>query len=197
VPSPGSASYRPSRVLVPEETRRTLLSLARRSIQVYLTERRRLRSGPDFDSVAPEPRGAFVTLSTLSDDLRGCIGTILPAGALDATVARMAVAAAVEDPRFLPVTPQELPALRIEISALTVPEPADAERIEVGRHGLIVTRGSRKGLLLPQVASEWGWDRVEFLAQTCRKAGLPADAWRDPQTLLEWFEAEVWGEPDR
>lgn len=171
--------------------------MARRSIQVYLTERRRLRSGPDFDSVAPEPRGAFVTLSTLSDDLRGCIGTILPVGPLDATVARMAVAAAVEDPRFLPVTPQELPALRIEISALTVPEPADAERIEVGRHGLIVTRGSRKGLLLPQVASEWGWDRVEFLAQTCRKAGLPADAWRDSQTLLEWFEAEVWGEPDR
>jgi AmmeMemoRadiSam system protein A len=104
------------------------------------------------------------------------------------------VAAALEDPRFPPVTLRELPGLRIEISALTVPEPADAERVEVGRHGLIVTRGSRKGLLLPQVASEWGWDRAQFLSQTCRKAGLPAEAWREPGTLVEWFEAEVWGE---
>jgi len=181
-------------VPLPEETRRALLSLARRAIEAYLSEHRRLRRGTDFDAVAPESRGAFVTLTTRSGDLRGCIGTILPVGPLDETVARMAVAAAVEDPRFLPVSPQELLTLRIEISALTVPEPADPERIEVGRHGLIVTRGSRKGLLLPQVAPEWGWDRVQFLGQTCRKAGLPAEAWREPGTLLEWFEAEVWGE---
>jgi len=109
----------------------------------------------------------------------------------------MAVAAAVEDPRFLPVSPQELPTLKIEISALTVPEPADIERVEVRRHGLIVTRGSRKGILLPQVAGEWGWDRIQFLGQTCRKAGLPTEAWREPGTLVEWFEAEVWGEPER
>jgi hypothetical protein len=170
------------------------LSLARRAIEAYLVERRRLRRGTDFDPVAPEPRGAFVTLSTLSGDLRGCIGTILPVGPLDETVARMAVAAAAEDPRFSPVTLRELPGLRIEISALTVPEPADPDLVEVGRHGLIVTRGSHKGLLLPQVASEWGWDRVQFLNQTCRKAGLPAGAWREPGTLVEWFEAEVWGE---
>lgn len=177
-----------------EETRRALLGLARRSIEVYLAEHRRLRRGADFDSIAPEPRGAFVTLSTLSGDLRGCIGTILPAGPLDATVARMAVAAAVEDPRFPPVTLDELSGLGVEISALTVPAPADLERIEVGRHGLIVTRGPRKGLLLPQVAPEWGWDRVQFLGQTCRKAGLPAEAWRESGTLVEWFEAEVWAE---
>ena len=184
-------------MVVPEGTRRALLGLARRSIEAYLSEHRLLRKGSDFDPLAPESRGAFVTLTTRSGDLRGCIGTILPAGPLDDTVARMAVAAALEDPRFPPVALDEFSGLRIEISALTVPEPADAKRVEVGRHGLIVTRGSRKGLLLPQVASEWGWDRVQFLGQTCRKAGLPPEAWREPGTLVEWFEAEVWGEPER
>ncbi len=174
--------------------RRALLDLARQSIRAYLSESRYLRVGVDFDAVAPAHRGAFVSLHTASGDLRGCIGTILPVGPLDETVSRMAVAAAVEDPRFLPVTLPELVNLVIEISALTVPEPADPERVEVGRHGLIVTRGPRKGLLLPQVATEWGWDRVEFLDQTCRKAGLPAGAWREPGTRIEWFEAEVWGE---
>jgi AmmeMemoRadiSam system protein A len=107
----------------------------------------------------------------------------------------MAVAAAVEDPRFPPVTLGEAPSLRFEISALTVPEPVpDPAAIQVGRHGLIASRGGRKGLLLPQVAPEWGWDRREFLEHTCRKAGLPPDAWKDPATRLEWFEAEVWGE---
>lgn len=145
--------------------------------------------------MAPEPRGAFVTLKTGEGELRGCIGTILPAGPLDETVVRMAVAAAVEDPRFPVVRLPELSRLRFEISALTVPEPVrDLQRIVVGRHGLIVTRGSRKGLLLPQVASEWGWDREAFLRHTCLKAGLPQEAWRDPQTLVEWFQAEVWGE---
>jgi hypothetical protein len=163
-------------------------------MEVYLTEGRRLRRGSDFDPVATEPRGAFVTLTTRSGDLRGCIGTILPAGPLDQTVAHMAVAAAAEDPRFPPVAPDELSGLRIEISALTVPQAANVQRIEVGRHGLIVTRGSHKGLLLPQVASEWGWDPIQFLGQTCRKAGLPAEAWRKSGTLVEWFEAEVWAE---
>jgi uncharacterized protein (TIGR00296 family) len=95
------------------------------------------------------------------------------------------------------VTLPELTNLVIEISALTVPEPADPDLVEVGRHGLIVTRGPRKGLLLPPVATEWGWDRLEFLDQTCRKAGLPAGAWREPGTRLEWFEAEVWSEKKR
>ncbi len=174
--------------------RQALLDLARQSIRTCLSENRLLRLGADFDAVAPVHRGAFVSLHTASGELRGCIGTILPVGPLDETVTRMAVAAAVEDPRFLPVTLPELANLHIEISALTVPEPADPERVEVGRHGLIVTRGPRKGLLLPQVAPEWGWDRFEFLDQTCRKAGLPAGTWREPGTRVEWFEAEVWGE---
>lgn len=180
---------------LPPEVRRELLALARRSVETYLREGRRLRKGKDYPEVAPEPRGAFVTLKTREGDLRGCIGTILPAGPLDETVVRMAVAAAVEDPRFPAVRLPELPRLRFEISALTVPEPVpDLGKIQVGRHGLIVTRGSRKGLLLPQVAPEWGWDREEFLRHTCLKAGLHEEAWRDPQTLVEWFEAEVWGE---
>lgn len=179
---------------LPASVRQALLDLARQSIRTFLSENRYLHAGVDYDAVAPMHRGAFVSLHTPSGDLRGCIGTILPVGPLHETVSRMAVAAAVEDPRFLPVTLPELTNLAIEISALTVPEPADAEHVEVGRHGLIVTRGPRKGLLLPQVATEWGWDRLEFLDQTCRKAGLPAGAWREPGTRLEWFEAEVWGE---
>jgi AmmeMemoRadiSam system protein A len=108
----------------------------------------------------------------------------------------MAVSAAVEDPRFPAVTAQELPGLRVEISALTVPEPVpDVNMIEIGRHGLIISRGYRKGLLLPQVAPEWGWDRTQFLEHTCLKAGLPPGAWKDEDTRIEWFEAEVWGEP--
>ena len=174
--------------------RAALLSLARQSIVTFLEEGRRLKRGRDYDLVAPAHRGAFVTLHSSSGDLRGCIGTILPIGPLDETVVRMAVAAAVEDPRFDCVTLPELPSLSIEISALTVPDRAEVESIRVGRHGLIISRGSRKGLLLPQVAPEWGWNRLQFLDQTCKKAGLPAGAWRDPDTIVEWFEAEVWRE---
>jgi len=180
---------------VPEAARRELLVLARKAIDTYLREGRRLKRGPDFGIVSPEPRGAFVTLTEKDGKLRGCIGTILPVGPLDETVVRMAVAAAVEDPRFSAVIPAELPDLHMEISALTVPEPvSNLEAIQVGRHGLIVTRGYNKGLLLPQVAPEWGWDRLQFLQHTCLKAGLPTDAWKDSKTRIEWFEAEVWGE---
>jgi AmmeMemoRadiSam system protein A len=181
---------------VAEPVRLELLTLARRAVETYLREGRRLQRGQDFKEVAPEPRGAFVTLSERDTGaLRGCIGTILPAGPLDETVIRMAVAAAVEDPRFSPVSLEELPSLHVEISALTVPEPVpDLYAIEIGRHGLIITRGYQKGLLLPQVAPEWGWDRIQFLEHTCTKAGLPKDAWKDSRTRIEWFEAEVWGE---
>jgi len=177
------------------DARAALLALARRAIAHYMATGRRLAPGRDFAPIAPEPRGAFVSLHTRSGELRGCIGMILPDGPLDQTVARMAVAAAAEDPRFEPATPAEMPDLVVEISALTVPERvSDLEAIEVGRHGLIVSRGSRRGLLLPQVAPEWGWGREEFLENTCRKAGLGKDAWRDPATTVEWFEAEVWSE---
>jgi len=180
---------------IPPGEREALLALARTAIGTYLREHRELVRGRDFAPIASEERGAFVSLHTPEGELRGCIGSILPAGPLDATVAQMAVCAAVEDPRFPPVEPGELDGLRIEISALTVPERVwDVEAIEIGRHGLIVSRGRNKGLLLPQVAPEWGWDRIQLLEHTCRKAGLPANAWQEPGTTIEWFEAEVWGE---
>ncbi|MBI5518726.1 MAG: AmmeMemoRadiSam system protein A [Desulfovibrio sp.] len=135
--------------------------------------------------------GAFVTLKR-QGNLRGCIGNIIGQGPLFQTVWNMARAAAFEDPRFQPLGPGELADLDIEISILgpVLPCP-DPELVEVGRHGLIVRQGMRQGLLLPQVPVEWGWDRLQFLAQTCRKAGLPAQAWKNPDTQLYWFEAVV------
>jgi hypothetical protein len=104
----------------------------------------------------------------------------------------MAGSAAFRDPRFPPLTEDEFRRVEYEISILSPIEPCpDPERIEVGRHGLIMSRGARSGLLLPQVPVEWHWDRETFLGQTCFKAGLPRDAWKDPDTAIFWFEAEV------
>ncbi|HWR97973.1 MAG TPA: AmmeMemoRadiSam system protein A, partial [Candidatus Methanoperedens sp.] len=109
-------------------------------------------------------------------------------------VAQMAVSAAQQDPRFPQLTAAELPRIRLEISALTPMQPvADVKEIEVGRHGLYVTKGFTSGVLLPQVATDYGWDRITFLEQTCRKAGLPKDAWKEGAKILS-FEAEVFGE---
>jgi len=135
--------------------------------------------------------GAFVTLK-LGGHLRGCIGNLVGQGPLFQTVWNMAQAAAFQDPRFNPLTPAEMDGLGIEISILGPLEPCpDPQLVEIGRHGLIVRRGANQGLLLPQVPLEWGWDREQFLAQTCRKAGLPANAWRETGTELFWFEAVV------
>lgn len=138
--------------------------------------------------------GAFVTFKK-DGRLRGCIGSMVGDGPLYLTVARMARAAAFEDPRFPPVTVAEAPGLELEISVLgpltRCPDPA---LVRVGRHGLLVRRGDHSGVLLPQVPLEWGWDRETFLAQTCRKAGLPPDTWQEPDTGLYWFEAEVFGD---
>jgi len=158
----------------------------------------------ETDVPAPPPGvlhrslGAFVTFKK-DGHLRGCIGSMVGDGPLYRTVARMARAAAFEDPRFPPVTAAEVPALELDISVLgpitRCPDPA---AVRIGRHGLLVRQGFRSGVLLPQVPVEWGWDRETFLAQTCRKAGLPPDAWRDAwrdgHTELYWFEAEVFGD---
>jgi hypothetical protein len=138
-----------------------------------------------------EHLGAFVTL-TVRGRLRGCIGHIVGARPLHETVAEMAGCAAFQDPRFPPLSPGELPGLDIEISILGPVTPCpDLGLIEVGRHGLIVQRDGRSGLLLPQVAAEWKWDRETFLSHTCQKAGLPSDCWKRPGTDVFWFEAEV------
>ena len=162
-------------------------------------------SDPDgADVPAPPPGvlhrslGVFVTFKK-DGHLRGCIGSMVGDGPLYRTVARMACAAAFEDPRFPPVTAAEVPALELDISVLgPITRCADPAAVRIGRHGLLVRQGFRSGVLLPQVPVEWGWDRETFLAQTCRKAGLPPDAWRnawrDGHTELYWFEAEVFGD---
>lgn len=138
-----------------------------------------------------EHYGAFVTLKR-EGRLRGCIGNVSAAGPLAETIERMAQAAAFEDPRFPPLTADELPEVDIEISILGPITPCpDPQQVEVGRHGLIVRRGFHSGLLLPQVAVEWGWDRETFLDQTCVKAGLPRGCWKKPRVELWWFEAVV------
>ncbi len=172
-----------------------LLSLARAVIAEELgVEARRPSASPS--PVLNEKRGAFVTLHKRGK-LRGCIGYIEAVKPLVETIEEMAKAAAFSDWRFAPVTASEVPQLEIEISVLSPIAPvSDPASIVVGTHGLIVTRGSSRGLLLPQVPTEWGWDRETFLAQTCVKAGLPENAWREKGTTIECFSADVFSEKE-
>jgi len=176
-----------------KEEKQQLLSIARKAIEEYLLRGRI----PSFEVDSPalkENRGAFVTLKK-HGMLRGCIGLIYPIKPLYQTVAEMAVAAAVEDPRFPPLSPEDLPFLEIEISALSPLERVEnIEEIEVGKHGLYIRNGPFAGLLLPQVATEYNWDRETFLQQTCLKAGLPPYAWRDKDSEIYKFTAEVFAE---
>ncbi len=172
--------------------RAALLGLARDAIEAHLAR----RPMPVVDPAAGllELRGgAFVTLRR-GGELRGCIGNPESDDPLADTVMRCAVAAASEDPRFDPVTAGEFRLLEIEVSVLTPVEPVgDVHEIEVGRHGLVAEQDNRRGLLLPQVATEWGWDREMFIAQACVKAGLRPGAWRTGARLYR-FEAEVFAE---
>ena len=182
-----------SDVSLSEAARRALLGIAREQIRASLGPRGALPAPgrPDEPDLLA---GAFVSLH-VAGRLRGCIGTFDTTRPVAEQVRQMAVAASTRDPRFPPLGPEELDAVDIEISVLTPPRPvADPSEVEVGRHGIVVTRGHRRGVLLPQVASDHGWDRETFLAHTCVKAGLPPDAWKDPETELEVFEAEVFGE---
>ena len=175
--------------------RKQLLRIARESIEVVHAGRTPGWSAADFDDALHRPAGAFVTLKTKSGDLRGCIGSIHAVHPLYEAVTSSAISAAFRDPRFLPVQPHELPRLDIEISVMGPIEPvATPDEIVVGRDGLIISRGRQAGLLLPQVAIEYGWERETFLAQTCVKAGLPPAAWRLQDTRIERFAAEVFGE---
>jgi len=175
---------------IPPNEATTLLALARQSIGDAL-EGREVTRYESPSGIMSEKRGAFVTLNR-DGRLRGCIGLIETDQPLCDTVARMARAAAFKDPRFPPLEKDELPLVVIEISVLTVPILVDdTDDIEVGRDGLIVERGPARGLLLPQVPGEWGWDRDEFLDQTCAKAGLEPSAWREPDTRVLRFSADV------
>lgn len=172
------------------EERTILLQVAHRAIEAALDDRR-LDLAPPTAHLA-EPRGAFTTLH-LRERLRGCIGYVLPNQPLYQTVAETAKAAAFDDPRFEPVAPDEAAELKIEISVLSLLRPIAPEDVVIGKHGLVVTQGSRRGLLLPQVPVEWNWDRGAFLSQTCMKAGLSPDAWQHGAEL-QAFTAEVFGE---
>lgn len=174
--------------------RRELLGIARRALDRYLGDGK-VPSEESARGKLTAAGAAFVTL-TKNGRLRGCIGYTEAVAPLFKVVQECAVAAATEDPRFPPVSMNELPSLRIEISVLTPLVPIRAEEVEVGRHGLMVEQGRMRGLLLPQVPVEFGWDRETFLDQTCVKAGLPPSAWRHGATLRA-FTAEVFGEDDK
>jgi AmmeMemoRadiSam system protein A len=177
-----------------DDDRQTLLEIARRAMVAHvsgapvLSDQRVVPAG-----VSTRLGGAFVTLHH-GGKLRGCIGRVEADRPLLDVIEQSAVAACSADPRFAAVTSAELSDLEIELSLLgTLEAVTDPAEIEIGRHGLLIEKGWHRGLLLPQVASERGWDALQFLAQTCQKAGLPADAWQEGARVWR-FEAEVFGE---
>jgi AmmeMemoRadiSam system protein A len=172
------------------EERITLLDLAHRSITAALAGYE-LSLEPPTPHLA-EPRGVFTTLYHRGS-LRGCVGHVFPNSSVYSTVADTARAAAFEDTRFYPVTAGEARELEISLSILSVLKPIRPEEVEVGVHGLLISMAGKRGLLLPQVPLEHKWDRVQYLEQTCRKAGLPNDAWHSG-ARLETFTAEVFGD---
>jgi uncharacterized protein len=180
--------------------KRELLEIARAAVIAQVTGRNQT-SGSGTSDLGPRlplpagATGAFVTLKR-SGELRGCLGTLECRRSLADEVARLAASTTHEDPRFAPVRGWELADLHLEVSVLGPLEPIDPrapDAIVLGRHGLVVEQGSRRGLLLPQVATEWKWSREEFLGHTCRKAGLPSDAWERAASVYR-FDAEVFGD---
>lgn len=179
--------------MLEESDRLELLKLARTTLETYLSS----RTIPQYRTNRPAlmaHAGAFVSLHC-DGDLRGCIGQLVADQELYRVVQSCAISAATEDTRFRPLTYGELSETEIEISVLTpFRRITDIAEIEVGRHGLLLARGVHRGLLLPQVATQYNWDRETFLTQTCRKAGLPGNAWKDPTVAINIFEAQVFSE---
>jgi len=184
---------RPTEALT-DEQRRTLLRIARESVRAAASGRRPPDT-PSEDPVLQQRRGVFVTL-TLGGGLRGCLGEFEGREPLWKAVAERARASALQDPRFPPVTAEEVDDLHIEISVLRPLQPVrNIEEIEVGRHGLLLAKGLHRGTLLPQVPVERGWDRETFLRHTCTKAGLGPDAWKEGAEIYT-YEADVFSEAD-
>jgi AmmeMemoRadiSam system protein A len=182
--------------MLSEEQKKKVLKLCREAIFSYFTN-----TEPKIeDKFLSEKQGVFVTLK-LNEELRGCIGFPEPVYQLGKAIVFAAKAAAFEDPRFPQLKESELKKIKIEASVLTKPQlikvkkPEEyIEKIEVGKDGLIVNDGFQSGLLLPKVAEEYEWDAKEFIEQTCVKAGLPTDAWKDKDTKVFKFQAQVFGE---
>ena len=200
-PVPASAEFSP-------EQRRTLLRIAHEAILSVVESRPFAATPPPLPGLS-EPRGVFTTLylpshsrdltgalrPELHRELRGCVGYAVPIAPLYRAVAETARAAAFEDSRFVPVTREEALKLEVSLSVISLLFPIHPEVVQVGRHGLVISQGVRRGLLLPQVPAEHGWDRETFLEQACRKADLPLDAWRKAATI-EAFTAEVFSDFD-
>ena len=177
------------------QEQKELLQLARKTLEAYL-EKGTIQDFTTDNKNLLRKAGAFVTLNKDSM-LRGCIGNFFSHEPLYKNIQNMAIAAAVEDPRFRHVTRGELIHLEIEISVLSELETVKSlDEIEVGKHGLYVTKGFYRGVLLPQVATEYGWDRDTFLGETCMKAGLPEDEWKKPGIKIEKFSAQVFNEKE-
>jgi AmmeMemoRadiSam system protein A len=175
-----------------EAERQELLRLARGAITAVIHS----KPDPPLQLFTPSllaQNGAFVSIHA-QECLRGCVGSVHPRGPLYETVVAMARAAAFEDPRFPPLTARELDAVQLEVSRLSGLKRIEPSTLVIGRHGLYVVRGPARGVLLPQVATRFDWDPVQFLRQTCLKAGLHEEAWQDPSTEIFAFEAEVFGE---
>jgi AmmeMemoRadiSam system protein A len=178
-----------------EEDGQLLIETARQAIASRLSQ----KAGCCPATVTPAlmmPCGAFVTLKS-NGCLRGCIGRISSSRSLLQTVKEVAVSSAFEDPRFPPLTKSEWPSVRVEVSVLSpFKRIQDPQSVCVGTHGVMIRSGFNSGLLLPQVATEQGWNREEFLSHACRKAGLAPDAWKDPGTQIEVFSAMVFGQAE-
>ena len=169
-----------------------MLALAREAIRGAVLH----RTLPDViprEGIFYERRGVFVTIH-VRGRLQGCIGVTEPSEPLGEAVVRCAVSAAIQDPRFTPMKEPQLEEMGIEISLLSPLEPIVPEAIEVGRHGLLIAKRAQRGLLLPKVAIEHRLTREQFLEETCRKAGLPREAWKDPETQIFGFTCEVFSD---
>lgn len=186
------------------EDGRFLIGVARNAITEYVKDGIQISVPGETPSHLQVKSGVFVTLNKVLENravLRGCIGRPYPTQPLIQATIESAIDAAVNDPRFPPVTKEELDSIALDLSVLTPPEKIEygnpkelLEKVRVGRDGLIAARGAWRGLLLPQVPLEWGWDVKEFLEHTCNKAGLPRSAWMDPETEFYAFQADVFGE---
>lgn len=178
-----------------DSERKELLGIARSAIEARLARRPLANPAIGSEGLKAES-GAFVTL-LLKGRLRGCIGVMASKDPLWKTVRDMAIAAATKDPRFIPVAPDELRDIAVEISVISpFTEVKGPEEVEVGRHGVVIVKGKCRGVLLPQVATEYGFDSGKFVDETCMKAGLPPGAWQDGASIFV-FEAEVFGERER
>jgi AmmeMemoRadiSam system protein A len=175
-----------------ERERQLLLQIARSALTLAVAGEPSLQEFPS-DEILQLPAGAFVTLHRRGR-LRGCVGQLPGRDALVAVVAHCARAAALDDSRFEPVTSAEVSEIEIEVSVLSALQDVTLEAIEAGKHGLVVSQGRQRGVLLPQVATQFNWGAQRFLEETCVKAGLERDAWRDPATRVQAFAAEVFSE---